>query len=404
MRCLPASALAIRIARGWGISRLQPSMGDTLVLWNRGGVDWPESSPIMVDSITVLWRSADLVRPAVIREWGDEAWLVAGRTSIFIIDRAGRTQRQFGGEGEGPGEFMYIAGVHAWGTDSLLVLDRRRRRLTWLDNEGIELHSRLLPPAPAPGTAPFPSDLVVFDNSVFLHWGPGMGGTGVPLPHALTWLDLETDSLHMVVLLHEEGLVEVGYYVLPQRLFGERALIAVAGSGDVAYGNGLEYCVVVESHSGQHRRICREYTRIPVTSEVKNPDFAVLRQVEGFTERSEAFLQQRLRAQEFPELRNSIDAIRFDTQGRLWIRVVNENYRFDEMLMNRYADLRPGTFTWDLFARDGRRLAEVYVDSKFDPLLIMESSMVGAYELATGEIVVGHARFSTPPVSGTIEQ
>lgn len=120
---------------------------------------------------------------------------------------------------------------------------------------------------------------------------------------------------------------------------------------------------------------------------------ALLREISGFSESSEAFLKQRLQAQEFPELLNSIDVLRFDTVGRLWVRVVNDDYRFDEMLMRRYSELRPEFFSWDVFDKSGRRLAEVHIDGRFEPLLIMESSMVGALELATGEIVVGYAKF-----------
>ena len=62
--------------------------------------------------------------------------LVADRRSLREYDENGTHVREWGGRGEGPGEFDFIGGLHRWGADSVVAWDRGLLRLTVFDTQG----------------------------------------------------------------------------------------------------------------------------------------------------------------------------------------------------------------------------------------------------------------------------
>lgn len=65
----------------------------------------------------------------------DVAILDSGNSRIVVLDAAGRTLRQFGGSGEGPGEFRGMSSL--WVTNgSIVVADALLPRLTFFDLDG----------------------------------------------------------------------------------------------------------------------------------------------------------------------------------------------------------------------------------------------------------------------------
>ncbi len=62
--------------------------------------------------------------------------LVADQASLREYDKDGTHVREWGGRGEGPGEFSFIGGLHRWGADSVVVWDRWQLRLTVFDTSG----------------------------------------------------------------------------------------------------------------------------------------------------------------------------------------------------------------------------------------------------------------------------
>lgn len=100
------------------------------------GADWVRlSGPVAVmigdDSSrpgTEMFRVVEAIRLS------DGRIVVADAADrVRLFDRAGRAVRQAGGAGDGPGEFRAIAWMQRLAGDSLLIMDRVSRRLTFLD-------------------------------------------------------------------------------------------------------------------------------------------------------------------------------------------------------------------------------------------------------------------------------
>ena len=58
-----------------------------------------------------------------------------GEQAVFVISEAGRLVDQFGGKGEGPGEFASISSLYIGPGDSIYVHDFERYRLTVFEPE-----------------------------------------------------------------------------------------------------------------------------------------------------------------------------------------------------------------------------------------------------------------------------
>ena len=104
--------------------------------------------------------------------------LVADQGSLREYDRNGTHVREWGGRGEGPGEFSFIGGLHRWGADSVVVWDRWQLRVTVFDTSGNLGRTTRMQEAPqlllrgAIGRDQFVFERVVeFDaNQLFANW------------------------------------------------------------------------------------------------------------------------------------------------------------------------------------------------------------------------------------------
>src|SRR5690606_18722256 len=111
------------------------TLGDTIVVTSVSGAVWGERSPVVIDSVTTLWRSDSLERPQLLVRTSDEL-LVAEETYIWRIRGDGSLVGVIGRSGDGPGEFRSIVGLGVIPGDTILVLDGLSFRLTRFDGGG----------------------------------------------------------------------------------------------------------------------------------------------------------------------------------------------------------------------------------------------------------------------------
>jgi hypothetical protein len=88
--------------------------------------------------------------------------LNGGSGQVRLFDRAGTFLRQFGGRGEGPGEFLLATRIARSG-DTLTVWDQRQRRFTRFDDRGTLLNTETIPMDPA---EPFPLDVWLYGRNL----------------------------------------------------------------------------------------------------------------------------------------------------------------------------------------------------------------------------------------------
>lgn len=59
-----------------------------------------------------------------------------GSSELLFFDRKGALRRREGGRGDGPGEFASLRLIPDWSSDSVVVFDRQRQRVSVLDSHG----------------------------------------------------------------------------------------------------------------------------------------------------------------------------------------------------------------------------------------------------------------------------
>lgn len=137
-----------------------------------GVPEWVVASEPLV-SIGAVDGSPDYLfdRVAGVRLVGDSRVAVAdgGSRTIRVYGLDGRLERQWGGDGEGPGEFVFISGLWLREPDTLVVYDSGKARLTAFRTQGEML----------PRITTFRAD----DGSVEVYLGRFADGA-----HALAWI------------------------------------------------------------------------------------------------------------------------------------------------------------------------------------------------------------------------
>ncbi len=332
--------------------------------------------------------SDSLFEPREIIAFGANALAVADYDRIFLLDRAGELITVLGGPGKGPGEFKNIGGLALLSDgETMLVWDTGLLRLTWMAAGGQVLKTlQVTPPAGGFANAEDDINVRVAAGGLVLAWRPSLVGLGRQEEQLLTWLPLKEteEGQRLIARLPGYSWVDAGGIIVPLHPYGPRAIIAVASDGRVAHTDGVEYCIeVITVHISDTQLICREWRRAKVTEEDINPSRAGT-----LSEWETTLLEKRGRVAEFGDEKNSIEALRFDERGRLWVRVVDESVRYDEVLRGPHPELRPRTYLWDVYEISGRRLTVVRLDSRFDPLLFEGSKVYGSLITATGEYAI----------------
>lgn len=362
------------------------SLGDSITVTTvrgttRGG------APIVLDSARIVWRSDSLSRPIGVAAVAGQL-AVLDHDRIFVVSPAGALVRVLGRNGDGPGEFRSPQAFGVSG-DTLLVLDRGNLRLSAFAQANVFAGSQTITPAGEQTGDVAGNSLAVRDGALVTSWTSGMVHIGPPpQPTTVLWQPLNgaaADTLDVMlgVIWKQLSPGNLG----PDRLFGPVPMAAVDRDGRVATTDGLAYCIRIVAHNqATIRRICRQWTPVPVTNAVTHPDWGAITKVAEIPDQRRGMLQSAIAAMPAGDRRNSIDRLRWDGSGRLWVRVVDSlQANLHPWLLGQFAELRPPHYQWDVFGADGRQLTEVRLPSRFDPQAFVGDTVYGIYELETGE-------------------
>jgi hypothetical protein len=139
-------------------------------------------------------------------------------------------------------------------------------------------------------------------------------------------------------------------------------------------------------------RLCREWERVAVTRDVRDPDIEELAERYDIGHQDRAIFAALITEQEVSDFRPSYDDLMFDDSGRLWVRTITpEGQDVHPHLAFLVPELAPTHRHWDVFDADGRLLWTVRFPSRFDPRVVDDDIVYGFYELPSGEIVIGEA-------------
>lgn len=300
---------------------------------------------------------------------GEVFVLDGGDKVIRVYSPEGQFLRQFGGDGEGPGEFRAPSQLvrHA---DTLIVYDWRQQRITRLG-----LHGDVIRTDRTEMTTfehGFPERLSILARQYFAM----VTGTGCALPRR------PGDNMWKLFVVTAEAAVQDTLMILERRdqlaiygeepnmfctsipaPFGRSPSLAMGDSQVVAFGDGDRYEIALyrldhvsdEDSSGwslgdPFRLIRRQAASLPTTEE----------EVEAYKmrfsggERTPEYMRNRTRevldALDYPTTWPAYQELRFDPDGNLWVK-----------RPSREADEHAA---WDIFDRQGRYLGEVALPAR----------------------------------------
>lgn len=359
------------------------STGDTITVLTTTSptAEWPPVE--IVDSVRVLWSNEALDRPSAIATEGDHLY-VADRTQIHVLGGPGYSEvSTIGRQGRGPGEFRSIDGLAVTNGDTLLVWDGAQRRLTWMLRSGRIVRTRsVIPPPRYQGARR--ALLRTGPEGLILAWSSGLVQPMAPPDSVvLTLMRWNDDTARVLATIPDIAWVDGGMMLGPRYPFGQRPVFTVGDSGLYAYSDGVTYCVTVKRLGGGGvRQICRRWDRQLVDGANAAPaDTAGI----GTFGRPFAAIVAK---QEFGREKNSLDDIRLDAAGQLWVRVVDSSLRYHPMYIDRLPQLRPAHYLWEVFDTGGKLARRVALPGRFKPLAVSPQHILGLLEDVDGTLSV----------------
>jgi hypothetical protein len=306
--------------------------------------------------------------------------LNSGTNEIRVYDVAGRYVRDLGRLGDGPGEFAAPLWLHVIADDSVLVFDRRQRRLTVFDPKG--------DPARTVGVdnLDFGADRWVgmLDDGSFL-----VRTEASEFRPPSTSRDLRRDSLtYRRFTTTGEELTPFGTFPGREMFWmqdGPTRMIAdVLGFGrsfELAVGDSLihlgptdQFEIRAYTHAGQLRQILRvDADPVPVTGTMIAE---YQRDLDVFGDSALKAAARRLRdAMPMPATTPAFGQLAVDSDQNLWVR--------------RYAVHADSSTIWHVFGPAGRLSGRVELPAGFVPKVIETDVVTGIW---TDDVSVEHLR------------
>ena len=341
--------------------------------WGDGEVWTVDPTPLLDLTETGSGEAHEFFQVADVARFGDGRIVVADRGShvIRVFDPEGRFLLQFGGEGDGPGEFRQLAQVWALGADTVLSFDGSGRLNWFLDTGEMVRDVRL----GRPGAAPW-GQLARFEDGVFVGttgWSsaqldPSARGL-LRLESPVLLVDPATTSIDTLLTLPGPEVFRVGearrtimgapplgkYLIL--RAFGSQIL---AGAGD-----GLSYDL------WDRRGTLAQRVRVPafdLSGAAALGDSITKDQLATMSDpQTRQRIEEAMRGVPVPAERPGYSNLLVDPDGNVWA-----------------AEHRGPIFMypperWEVFSSEGRWLGSVATPSRFNVHRIASTWIAGNY-------------------------
>jgi hypothetical protein len=296
-----------------------------------------------------------------------------GDQTIKAYDPSGRFVRQFGREGEGPGEFREPNEMVAV-RDTLIVYDWRLRRLTVLTREGVVQRTALVEQTVLSGGRL----RVLDDTTLVLGFSAGYSMPPQPEREGRFWLVRLSRGGGLRDTLYSGPAADAILYRTEQFLTVFSAPFARgprwdARSGRLVFGRGEHY-VIDQYGVAPERRLKMSIRRTVPPLEAIEADRAAYRRPyenPAFPEEQRKRNATMLRTVTYPSTWPAYHDLRLDASGRVWA-----------LLPRHDADTLAA---WDVFAPEGDYLGAVTLPTNVAVHLILEEAV---YAVARDELGV----------------
>jgi hypothetical protein len=359
---------------------VRDSAGVRIVTSGAGG-QWAEGSQ---------WRAVEDLRIGEVEAAPEYTFIdigavaVAPGDTVFVLDQAdqtikaydpqGRFVRQFGGEGEGPGEFRFPAELIAT-PRGLLTFDWQLRRLTLFGRDGHVIRTTMVDRS----IAFIRKGLRALDDStLMLLVGTGYSTTPKPEMEGTFWLarlsmdgriidTLTGGPAHDEVVYRGSGMVFVRGAPFPRGPHFD-----VAPDGRVAVGVGDPYAIDLYRYTPEAHLVSSIRRMVAALPATEADRAAYSAQYDNPRARSEfrKLDAEMLATITFPETWPAYNDLRFDPANRLWVE--ESAHTLDSLV------------PWAVFAPDGGLLGTVAVPRRLQVHVIGNEATWGVEHNALG--------------------
>ena len=305
---------------------------------------------------------------------GRMAVLNSGSNTVRIFGEDGGFITEFGGSGDGPGEFRSIDSIHELPGDTLLVWDHLRPGLSVFTATGEFVRfERLTPPGSEQiaGVEPLPDGRLVVKTYVGSLTSGGDLGVGIHRDLApLLLYSREGELLDTIGMFPstETMIIELsgrpGAGVPP---FPKTTWVSVQGTS-IYVGTADDMEVSVLRPDGSAQEIYR-YPNVDLAVTQEDRDWFADRMTEAAaTPQEQQLLPMVLSALIFPETRAAYSDLRVDRSGSIWVRT-GRHYL-------PYAPSRE----WTVFSDEGILLGALQLPDRFDVLEFGPDYVLGVWK------------------------
>jgi hypothetical protein len=348
--------------------------------------------PCIARAQTATW-SVDLARPALTigADANDTAAMftqVVGATrlpngSILVGDHAafslhlfgpnGARLRTFGRNGDGPGEFGYLAAFFRCG-DSVVTHDISGRRTSVFALDGRFVRMFRFGAPPDAGSTPYISNTACNQRLRFVHHGwetPADRKVGPFRPQVVVWTS-GADSGLGPVLGRFAGVDRIGT-TRPgtNRLTGTsprplgRQLFIANGADRIYIGTAERFEILVFGADGKRVRSVTKAGASVQRVSAADIDAALAKDIASAKPGDSAYIRSRYAAFPLPDTLPAYNDLVVDADDNLWVQ--------------DYPRMRSPTVRWTVFAKDGRQLTEVVLPRDLEVFEIGRDYVLGRY-------------------------
>ena len=300
--------------------------------------------------------------------------LNSGSNTVRVFSEAGEFITEFGGPGDGPGEFKRLASIHCLPGDTLLVWDPGRPGFSLFTASGEFIRSqRLTPPGPEriAEVVPLPDGSLVVKTYAGALTPGGDQGVGIRRDSApLLLLSREGEFLDTIgvfpstesVIMEMGGRTLVGVPPFPKTTW-----IDVHGSS-IFVGSADAMEVSVLSPAGKEEAVFR-YPSVDLAVAQEDKDWFADRMAEAAsTPQEQQMLGLVLEALVFPDTRAAYSGLRLDQTGAVWLRSGRH-----------YPPVAPST-EWTVFSEEGVLLGTLSLPERFEVFEFGDDHVLGVWK------------------------
>lgn len=305
---------------------------------------------------------------------GRIAILNSGSKTVRVFGKDGGFITEFGGSGDGPGEFRTLGSIHCLPGDTLLIWDGRRPGFSLFTSSGEFIRSQRLTPPGAEqlrGVEPLPDGRLVVKTYASPLTQSDDRGVGIHRdPAPLFLFDRGGELLDTVGIFPstETAIMEVaGHTLVGAAPFPKSTWIDVKGSS-VYVGTANTTEVSVFSPEGMVEAVFR-HPEADLVLRQEDRDWYEDRMTEmASTPQEEQMLGPVLEALVFPETRAAFNDLRLDRTGRIWLRTGRD-----------FPPLAPST-DWTVLSKEGVLLGTLSLPKRFEVLEFGGDYLLGVWK------------------------